>query len=272
MARRGRSAARREFNLQIREDGLANTGRRRLYLMRHGHVDYFAPGLTDPRLAELTPEGVRQAQAARDALRHVAFEFAACSGLIRTRLTAEIVLAANAGDPQLLDLPGLEELRSGWLRAQSREELAARLAFCFDGAESPGACFLPDGETFAAAQARIIDALEQSLFTHRWSRGLIVAHEGVNRIILGWATGGGLKTIAAFEQDLGCVNVVDFDVTPAMDGKGLKIERALVKSLNLTPYDFVKDGLPRTSLEHLFGVDFGASRPPAKPVGGEGLS
>ena len=52
------------------------SGRRRIYLMRHGHVDYFAPGLTDPRGVPLTDEGVGQANAAGDALQHVEFDFA----------------------------------------------------------------------------------------------------------------------------------------------------------------------------------------------------
>ena len=89
----------------------------------------------------------------------------------------------------------------------------------------------------------------------------MVAHEGVNRIGLGWACGGGLKTIASFEQDLCCVNVIDLDITPAPSGNGLTIERILIKAINVTPYDFVKHGLSRTSLEHLFDIDFGGAPP-----------
>jgi broad specificity phosphatase PhoE len=235
-------------------------GRRRIYLMRHGHVDYFDPALSDPRLVPLTDEGRCQAQAARDALRQVAFDIALCSGLPRTRETAEIVLSAGRG-AALEDEPGLEELKSGWIVAQSREELAARLAFSFDAAAEPGAAFLPDGETFASAQTRIVEALHRALTTRAWRTALIVAHEGVNRIVLGWACGGGLATIGAFEQDLACVNVVDVDVTPAECGEGLQVERAIIKAMNVTPYDYSKSGLARTSLEHLFDVDFGASRP-----------
>lgn len=241
---------------------MEGTGRRRLYLMRHGHVDYFARDLADPRLALLTETGRRQAQAARDALRHVPFDLCVTSGLARARETAEIVLAANPPNGAVLHDPGFRELESRWLKAPSREALAARLAFCFDGAEEPGAAFLPDGETFAAAERRIIEALGRLIETGPWKRALVVAHEGVNRIILGWACGGGLAAIAGFEQDLGCVNVIDLDVTPALSGAGLRIERAVIKSMNVTPYDYVKEGLSRTSLEHLFEVDFGASRPP----------
>jgi phosphoserine phosphatase len=240
---------------------MKGAGRRRIFLMRHGHVDYFSPDITDPRLVPLTDEGRVQAEAARDALRHTQFDIAICSGLPRTRETAEIILSENDNPPPLSDLPGVEELKSGWIVAKSREELAARLAYSFDQADEAGASFLPDGETFAGAEKRIVEALTTLVTSNDWRIALVVAHEGVNRIALGWACGGGLITIAAFEQDLCCVNLIDFDITPAPDGTGLQIERMVIKAVNVTPYDFVKKGLSRTSLEHLFDVDFGGSRP-----------
>lgn len=236
------------------------TGRRRLFLMRHGHVDYFAPGLKDPRSVPLTETGRLQAQACRDALRHISFDAAVASGLPRARETAEIILSVHPEAPDIRNDENFEELKSGFLKAESREELAARLAFCFDDAGDPGARFLPDGETFAAAEARIVDGMQNLVRGEAWRSALLVAHEGVNRIILGWACGGGLKSIGAFEQDLCCINVIDIDVVPASTG-GVAIERAVLKAVNLTPYDYAKAGLPRTSLEHLFEVDFGRTRP-----------
>ncbi|MEL7200999.1 MAG: histidine phosphatase family protein [Pseudomonadota bacterium] len=256
----------------------ARTGRRRLYLMRHGHVDYFKPGLTDPRQVPLTEEGQGQARATAATLAPVPFDFALCSGLPRTRETAEIVLAAqDAASP---DVPVLgedlrfEELKSGWIKAGSREELAARLAYCFDDAHDANARFLPDGESFGEAEARIVDGLTAIVTQGQWKTGLLVAHEGVNRLILGWACGGGLATIGAFEQDLCAVNVIDFDITPAEAVRdqhvdtpraarnGVQVERAILKLVNVTAYDPVKEGLRKTCLEHLFDIDFGASRPP----------
>ena len=245
---------------------MRGAGRRRIYLMRHGHVDYFAPGLTDPRMVDLTDKGVVQAEAARDALRHAHFDIAVCSGLPRTRQTAEIVLAGNDAPPELTAHSGLEEIKSGWIQAVSREELAARLAFSFDGAHEPGASFLPEGESFEYAQGRIVSALEELVLSSEWRSALIVAHEGVNRIALGWACGGGLATISAFEQDLACINLIDVDVTPRPDGNALQIERMAIKALNMTAYDFVKKGLSRSSLEHLFDVDFGGLRPRYDPT------
>ena len=241
---------------------MKGAGRRRIYLMRHGHVDYFTQDHDDPRDVPLTEEGRAQAAAARDALKHVRFDVAACSGLPRTRETAEIILSENESAPSLRDIEGFEELKSGWVTAKSREELAAMLAYSFDGAEAPGAAFLPEGETFSTAESRIKKALGEFILQEDWTSALLVAHEGVNRILLGHICGGGLKTIAAFEQDLCCVNIVDIDVTPAESGEGLQVERMVIKAVNVTPYDFVKKGLSLSSLEHLFNVDFGGPRPP----------
>ncbi|MEO1135985.1 MAG: histidine phosphatase family protein [Pseudomonadota bacterium] len=240
---------------------MKGSGRRRITLMRHGHVDYFDADLTDPRMVDLTEEGRSQAEAARDALKHADFDLAVFSGLPRTRQTAEIILSGLQAPPALIAHEGLEEIKSGWIKAASREELAARLAYSFDDADAPGASFLPEGETFASAEARVTAALEELVLQHNWRSALIVAHEGVNRIALGWACGGGLSTISAFEQDLACINLIDVDVTPAPDGDRLQIERMAIKALNVTAYDFVKKGLSRSSLEHLFDVDFGGLRP-----------
>ncbi|MEM9705540.1 MAG: histidine phosphatase family protein [Pseudomonadota bacterium] len=244
-------------------------GRRRIFLMRHGHVDYFNPDLTDPRQAELTEEGRAQASAAAQALSEQPFDIAISSGLKRTHDTAQIILDGHRDPPELEAHLGLEEIKSGFLRVGSREELAARLAFCFDDADADDARFLPDGETFKSVEARVTQAIEDIVLDRAWRTALIVAHEGVNRVILGWACGGGLKTVSAFEQDLCCVNVIDIDVTPtepaagdrADNSKPLQIERIILKAVNVTPYDYLKEGLPRTSLEHLFGVDFGGVRP-----------
>ncbi|MEM9234434.1 MAG: histidine phosphatase family protein, partial [Pseudomonadota bacterium] len=118
----------------------------------------------------------------------------------------------------------------------------------------------PGGELFTDAYDRIKRGLEVLISQHDWRSALLVAHDGTNRILLGHACGAGLSGIAHFEQDLACVNVLDFDVV--LDENDLpKVIRTIIKAVNLTAYDMVKEGLPRTSLEHLFDIDFGGARP-----------
>ena len=235
------------------------TGRRRLYLMRHGHVDYFEEGLTDFRAVPLTATGREQARAAGAALAGVRFDAAFHSGLPRTEETCRLVLDANEAPPDPAPRPAFEELRGGRVVVATREELAARLAFSFDAAHEEGATFLPGGEAFADAYARVVDGLGALVAETGWSQALLVAHDGVNRLLLGHACGAGLGGCAHFEQDLACINVLDLDVVET-DG-GLTFERVVIKSVNLTAYDPIKAGLARTSLEHLFDIDFGGARP-----------
>ena len=239
----------------------ARLGRRRLYLMRHAHVDYFAEGLEDFRAVPLTGEGRQQARAAGQALADVAFDAAFSSGLPRTEETLRLVLGAQARTaPAPEALPAFEEIRGGRVVLPTREALAARIAFSFDEATGPGATFLPGGEAFAEAYDRVVRGLSDLAFGHDWRTAILVAHEGVNRLLLGHLCGAGLAGCAHFEQDLACINVLDLDVVEE-DGAPV-LARVVLKAVNLTAYDQTKATLTRTSLEHLFGVDFGGARPP----------
>lgn len=243
------------------------TGRRRIYLMRHGHVDYFGPEIRaaggDTKVVPLTPLGQEQAKAAGLALSHVALDRAVCSGVPRTRETAEHVLAAQDGKAPPLEVePALIEIHGGSFgQVKSRAELAARMAYHFDMAGEPGATMLDGGEVFAEALGRSVSAVKKLLAEPGWHTMLITAHEGINRLILGWAATGcstarALTAVRAFEQDPACINVIDFDMVPAADGSiGTEIERALIKSVNVTPYNYAKHGMNMTSLESIFAIE-----------------
>lgn len=235
------------------------TGRRRIYLMRHGHVDYFAPEVIasgDFEGVRLTPVGRDQAQAAGQALAHVPFDRIICSGLNRTRETAEITISCHKINPDLKveTEPGLVELKGSTNGPpMTREKLGAALAFQFDGAAVPGARFGlgTNGEVFAEAFARGSASIERLLQQPDWANILVVAHEGINRMLLGWMTGAGLQGVQAFEQDTACVNILDFDMAPRTDGQGVEIIRKVIKALNLTPYNWTKSGMNMTSLERI---------------------
>ena len=105
----------------------------------------------------------------------------------------------------------------------------------------------------SASQARNVAALQRLFAQPGWHTALVVAHEGVNRLLLSWMTGNGLSAVQSFEQDLACINVLDFDMVPREDGTvGTDIARRLIKAVNLTPYNYVKHGMNLTSLEAIF--------------------
>jgi probable phosphoglycerate mutase len=171
-------------------------------------------------------------------LADVELDYALCSGLPRTRETAELVLAGRA-----LPLgvePALEEVEAG----RALELSLAQIAHPFEGA-GPGARFL-GGEPLDAFRARVLAAVERQLAAASWRSALFVCHGAVNRVILAWALGGDVAAWAALEQDPCCLNVVDVDIDPA---RGTLLRR-LVRAVNVTPYDLAKRDIRLTSLEH----------------------
>ena len=93
--------------------------RRRIYLMRHGSVDYFhADGtIAHPESVPLNAQGQAQAQAAGELFRAsaVRFDRVVASGLPRTVETATRVLEA-AGQPMAIGVDAaLHEMRGGRL-------------------------------------------------------------------------------------------------------------------------------------------------------------
>ncbi|HEY2886438.1 MAG TPA: histidine phosphatase family protein [Rhizomicrobium sp.] len=228
--------------------------RRRLYLMRHGHVDYFAPKVRatgDIHSVSLTERGRSEAEAAGRALSHITFDRAVCSGLPRTCETAEIVLSFVKDAPRLETDADLIELRGGTLPpVKSREELIAAMNAYFGRAHEPGATNHEGGEVFAAAQERAVRGIEHLLETNDWHTALVVAHEGINRVLLSWACGAGLMAMSSFEQDTACINIIDFD----LGGTG-GVRRALIKAINITPHNYLKHGMNLTSLETIMQRD-----------------
>ena len=240
------------------------TGRRRIYLMRHGHVDYHGAG----RCAH-----ARHPSCAADAARpYGGAGRRACAGRCRARprdlfrpaahaqQTAELVLDQMDVPPELETDPELVEIQGGRPKGliTSRKELVATMSFHFARAAEEGATMMEGGEVFAVcAGARGRRDQDACSTAPDWRQILIVAHEGMNRLVLSWAAGAGLAATSAFEQDTGCINVLDFDMVPAVSGRPIpEIERVLIKAVNLTPYNYVKHGMNLTSLEAIFDRDF----------------
>src|SRR5258706_452039 len=137
------------------------------------------------------------------------------------------------------------ELRGGQLApVKPRQELIALMNSYFARAHLPGATNHEGGEVFVLAQARAVAAIERLLADEKWMTALVVAHEGINRLLLSWACNAELLAMSAFEQDTGCINIIDFDYG-GLEGQ----RRALVKSVNLTPHNYLKHGMNMTSLE-----------------------
>jgi broad specificity phosphatase PhoE len=215
--------------------GLPGTrGRKRVYLMRHGEVSYTRPdGQTVfSTQVPLTDEGQAQARQMRELLAPAPFDLGVHTGLARTRHTAELVLEGRG--LKLEEIAQLREIEPGAIEHLSDERIDAEFTYGLERAAEPGAAFLPGGERFADFERRVVAAFEEFLRRPDWSTALLVAHGGTNAVILAWVTRGGLAGLPAFEQDAGCVNIIDADV---VDGE---ILRRILRAVNLTPYNLAK--------------------------------
>ena len=222
--------------------------RRRLYLARHGAVSYFGdgqgqgqgPGLDDP---PLTDEGVAQAEALGRALEGVPIDFAAYTGMERTRQTALIATAPRELKLNLIE--GLREAKTGTFEdIETEDQMRDTIVSAFVDADQPGARFLT-GEPFEELWGRVQTAWAE-LLAGDWDHAFIAAHGVVNRTILAQALGAGPQIYRRLEQDTGCLNVLD------IEGRGANAHVAYVRLVNFTPYNATKAGMQETTLEMLW--------------------
>ncbi|MBU0515958.1 MAG: histidine phosphatase family protein [Proteobacteria bacterium] len=203
--------------------------RTRLYLIRHGQVENFHQrrlnGRTDVGLSDW---GRRQYdRLARRLLEAgVGVDAVYASDLTRARVGGEVL--SSILDRPLTLRPEFQEINFGQWEGLNFEELERDWPGEFKRRyqdlyhHRP-----PQGETIAEMEARVGAALERLIDTHRHRSFLLVAHAGVNRVILCRAIGLGPEHLFKLDQDYGCLNVIDF----FDDG------RSLVKLVNGVSWD-----------------------------------
>lgn len=224
---------------------LAGTDRRRrVYLMRHGEVQYFdtAGRPIDPRHVTLTERGCEQARAAGVLLREVPFDDALISGMARTAHTASLVLDGRT--LPVREEPRLKEIRAGRLAEVPPERRDEIITCAYDRAPEPDASFI-GGESWADFQRRVLEAWLELMQADGWVNLLVVAHDAVNRIILSHIVGASLHGLKAFEQEPACINIIDVDVVAG------HVKRAFIRAANLTAYNLAAHANHHTVMERI---------------------
>jgi broad specificity phosphatase PhoE len=218
--------------------------RRRLYLMRHGSVDYFTANGTPlpPHTVPLNDAGRAQADAAGAvfAAAGVRFDRVVASGLARTVETAQRVLAAAAQDVPIARDPRLEEIRSGRLDAIAPDQLRAAFVGVFSAAANVESLQFLGGETVGAMLDRCLPAFDEVLADPTWRCALLVLHGGINRALLGHALTGGRTFLGRLEQSPACINVLDIGV-----------DDIVVRATNLAPTQWLHERERYTTMEKL---------------------
>lgn len=213
--------------------------RRRLYLMRHGAVDYVdeTGRLVPPDDVPLTAEGRAQAAATRALLADVAVDRVIATGLPRTRLTAELVAPGR----EIETWPDLREIMGAKLSSIPPAELEEAFVGAFHGVVPNEKRFL-GGETVGELFDRVLPALERLVADASWDTVLVVAHGGVNRAILSYVLTGQRLFLGRFEQAPGCLNVLDV-------GGADDLATWIVRAVNVSAVDLVHRGTRLTQME-----------------------
>jgi len=181
-----------------------------IYLLRHGALpgdsrDRFI-GQTDLALAAA---GIAQAEAMAQALLGREIGVVHCSDLARSRQTADIIARALGVDA--IAHPEFREVSLGDWEGLLRQEVAARWSDEFaargrdiDHYRPPG------GESFGDCLARAWPVWK-SIARAECKAVALVAHAGVNRLLLCRLLGMPVQNMFRLGQDYGCVNVIETD-------------------------------------------------------------
>jgi probable phosphoglycerate mutase len=218
--------------------------RRRIYLMRHGEVDYFGRDgrVYNAATVPLNALGRRQAEAAGRELSGVPLDRVVTSGLPRAVETAEV---ATLGRGLAVErLPDLREIEPGRLflsKEATHDEVQHAFLSALDVELSRDTRFL-GGESFGELLERVWPCFSRLLADTGWRHLLIVAHGVVNRVLLARMLGMTATSVGVLEQDGGCMNVIDVDENG----------RFLVRLLNHSPLNALKVGVEWTTMERLY--------------------
>lgn len=184
--------------------------RTRLYLLRHGQVAGFEEqrynGHAD---VPLTAEGEAQFGLLQLRLKKKTISAVYSSDLLRCQSGARLIAASH--DLEVQTDSQLRELNIGawegktWaeLQANYPQEWQARLADIVNFQ-------VPQGESLADLAARVRPVIARIATAHPGEEVVVVAHGGVNRVILLDAIGAPLHSLFAIEQSYGCLNIIDY--------------------------------------------------------------
>ncbi len=185
----------------------------RLYLVRHGQTvntqgDTFRyNGHLDVDVSE---EGMRQLKRIAYRLKQRLIKGIYSSDLTRTRKGADLI-AHYFPDVPREEFTDLREVKQGIWEGLTLQEVwekfpeEARKKF-----EDYVHYRIPGGENLVEAQTRAVSIVKRLTKRHSGEEFVIVAHGGINSLIICWVLGLDLRNVFRFRQDFGALNVIEF--------------------------------------------------------------
>lgn len=183
---------------------------RKIYLVRHGKIDIGKEkryiGVTD---LPLSIEGIIQSQQLKKFFSNIYIEKAYISPLKRCIQTANIILANRNIEKQLIE--EFMEINMGQWEGKSFRYIKNFFPEEFKKRGENIDTFVPvGGESFQQLQKRVVPVLEDIIKKYIGNI-LIIAHAGVNRVILSNILSIPLYDIFKINQEYGCVNELSWD-------------------------------------------------------------
>ncbi|MGQ9688543.1 MAG: histidine phosphatase family protein [Desulfobaccales bacterium] len=182
----------------------------RLYLVRHGRVaEGHAHRYHGNNDICLSPEGERQLTALARQLAHVPLAAVYASDLRRARDGAIRFCEGRNLEPRIM--PEFREIHFGIWEGLTFQEIAERYPEELEGRLRDLANFrIPGGESLWDVHHRVIPRLKDLVAAHPGEALLLVAHAGVNRVILCEALSLPLEHLFRLDQNHGCLNIIDY--------------------------------------------------------------
>ena len=181
----------------------------RIFLARHGETEWnsrdLVQGQTDVSLSET---GEKQATKLADRLADAPLDYVYCSGLSRSRRTAELVGAPHDLEP--IVEPALAEQDFGEWDGDTLSELYGML----DRTGTDWTDWAPEnGESWTEFSQRVRTALERIVTSHRGECLFVCAHGGVNKVVLTHALFSDTSRRSDVEQGTACLNELTYTGT-----------------------------------------------------------
>jgi len=178
-----------------------------IYLLRHGEVDKGVPrrflGRTD---LGLNDNGIRQARALGERLRTIPFAGVIASPLRRAVETAALVSGRPVAAVEVM--AALAEIDLGAWEGHTVAEVRQRFPGAYERRGQDLEHYRPEGgESFADLAARVCPVVF-ALAARAPGPLLVVAHAGVNRVVLSRLLRRPLQNLLAIPQDYGAVNIL----------------------------------------------------------------
>ena len=199
--------------------------RKRLYLFRHGEVNYMSSGkvVDDPDQVNLTENGRQQAVNLDENTKEFTIERIVCSGLPRTIQTGEHV--AKRRGIKIESFPSLKEYQ--WDPKLLMETDITKFGYLFE--DSKAKEMIGGTEDADEFYKRVTVTLEK-IIKEEFSQIAAFLHGAVNAAIMCWVNDVDISFASKYDQDHAALNIIDIDVS----SKG-EIIRKILKRYNIPP-------------------------------------